>query len=387
MNETIFWVMVMSVAYVYAGYPLLLAGGRALRRRRPGARTTTLPSVSLVIAAYNEEAVIADKIRNALALHYPADRLQIIVASDGSTDNTGAIVRSFGRQIVKLVALPQNCGKSSAQNLGAAAAEGDILLFTDADVLLDPSALKVMLQHFADPTVGCVVAQIAYTDTRTNAVSAGEGLYWRYELCLREQESRLGNFAMGSGTFAIRRKLFKTLPANVGEDFVLPMQTAQAGYRVVYEPNAVARTPLGQTTVPTMFRSKVRVISKDLRGLFMCRALLNPLCYPLYAWGLVSHKLLRWLVPYFMLTALAVNLLLLEIPFYRLTLLLQVLFYGLAGLGFFVQTSDRLPRWMGIPFSFCLVNGAALVGVARYVCGRTSGQWTPVRQPSTEAVT
>ena len=211
----------------------------------------------------------------------------------------------------------------------------------------------------------------------------GEELYWRYELRLRKKESLLGNFAMGSGPIiAVRRALFQPLDPNVGEDLVLPIRAALSGYRVVYEPDAISEVVLFQNDPGSMFRTKVRIISKDLRGLFLCRAILNPVKYPLYAWGLVSHKLLRWLVPYFLIVLLILNLLLLGRPLYDLLLATQTLFYGLALTGYLWQGSAKAPRALGIPLSFCVVNAAALVGVAHFIRGKKAGQWEPVRKHS-----
>lgn len=381
MIEALFWLLVLIVLYVYFGYPLLLV---VLSRLRPAPlvqKADITPTVSLIIPAYNEEKVIAQKIENALALDYPRDRLEIIVASDGSTDGTNEIVRTFASQDVKLVALDLNQGKSSVQNQAQAEADGDILFFSDANVMLRPNALGKILRNFSDDQVGCVVGKVTYLNQGDTSVTEGEGFYWRYELFLREKESEIGNFAMGSGPImAIRRTLFQPLDPNVGEDFVLPMWTAVNGFRVIYEPEAISEEILFQSTSASMFRTKGRVISKDLRGLFLCRAILNPFRHPLCALGLISHKLLRWLVPYFLVALFTLNLLLLGQPFYNLTLALQVVFYALAILGYLWQKRSKPPRILGIPFSFCLVNGAALLGVARLVLGKKSGQWEPVRK-------
>lgn len=377
--QFLFWVAVSVVLYVYFGYPLLLLILAKLRPALQVKNSEITPTVSLIIAAYNEEKVIAQKIENCLALDYPREKLQIIVASDGSTDRTNEIVKRFANQGVKLVVLSSNQGKSSAQNKAVTEARGEIILFTDADLVLRTDTLNKVNRNFADESVGCVVGKIAYLNEVDTSVSVGEGVYWRYELFLRNVESEVGNFVMGSGIMAIRRSLFQPVDPNVGEDFVLPMQTAMAGYKVVYESEAIAETILHQTKPKDMLRSKVRVISKDLRGLFLCRAILNPFRYPLYSWGLISHKLLRWLVPYFLIILFGFNLLLLDHPFYFLTLALQIAFYALAISCYLWQKKGKPPRIVGIPFSFCLVNLAALVGVARFAIGKKSGRWMPVR--------
>ncbi len=377
--HVIFWIFLGVLFYVYFGYPLLILAMTKFRPAPPIQKADITPTVSLIISAYNEENVIAQKIENSLALDYPKEKLEIIVASDGSTDGTNEIVNGFASHGVKLVTLKSNQGKSAAQNIAVAGAVGDIILFSDADLMLQPDTVKKIARNFADENVGCVVGKVTYVNKEDTSVSEGEGIYWRYELFLRNAESKLGNFAMGSGTMAIRRKIFRPLDPNVGEDFFLPMQTVMAGYRVIYEPEAISRTILHQTKAVDMLQSKVRVISKDLWGLFLCRGILNPFRYPFYAMGLISHKLLRWLVPYFLITLFAVNLLLLDHPFYRLTLALQIAFYALALAGYLWQSKAKPAGILGMPFFFCLVNGAALVGVVRFIMGKKSGRWEPVR--------
>ena len=337
------------------------------------------PTISLIIAAYNEEKVIAQKIENCLALDYPKDKLEIIVASDGSTDNTNEIVTRYQTQGVKLVALETNRGKSAAQNQAVVEAKSDIVIFTDADVMLHPSAVSKIIKNFADEKVGCVIGKITYLNIGDTSISEGEGIYWKYEQFLRYKESVIGNFTMGNGFMAIRSELFKPLNPHVGEDFVLPIRTAMSGYRVVYEPEAISETVLHQNKARDMFSTRVRVISKDLRGLLHCRSILNPISYPLYSWGLISHKLSRWLVPYFLILILIVNIFLIHSPFYQVIFILQIIFYLSALTGYLWQRSGKPSFIFGIPFSFCLVNLAALVGVARLLTGKKSGQWEPVR--------
>jgi len=379
--QVLFWTTVGLIAYVYFGYPALLWLLSRLKGERPAPPDDDFePTVSLIIAAYNEEAVIAQKLENSLALDYPPDKLQIIVVSDGSTDDTAEIARDHAAQGVQLVDLAQNVGKASAQNEAVKQTTGGILLFTDAEAFLEPATLRRLVRHFKDGSVGCVVGQVAYLNKGETGTSEGEGFYWRYELFVRRSESGVGNLVMGSGaTLAVRRDLFRPLDPAVSEDFVLPMGAALQGYRTVYDPTAIARLRLFQVSPQDMFRTKVRTITLDTRSVFLCRAILNPFRYPLYAWGLVSHKLLRWLVPYFLILLFVANLLLLRRPFYRLTLALQVAFYALAAAGYLWQRRGKPPRVLGIPFSFCLVNVAALVGVARFAMGKRAGRWEPVR--------
>jgi cellulose synthase/poly-beta-1,6-N-acetylglucosamine synthase-like glycosyltransferase len=380
MIEIIFWLLVFTIFYVYIGYPFLLMILIRLKPASPLEKADIIPPVTLIIAAYNEEKVIAKKIENCLALDYPKENIEIIVASDGSTDNTNEIVRAFNNQNIKLVTLSSNQGKSSVQNEAVSHANGEILFFSDATVLLRSDAVKKIVRNYVDKNVGCVVGKVTYINERDTTVAQGEGLYWRYELYLRAMESKLGILSMGSGPImSVRRRLFNTIDPNAGEDFVLPIQSAINGYRVIYEPEAVSEEIMFQNTPARMFRSKVRIISKDLRGLFLCRVILNPFRYRLYSVGLFSHKVLRWLVFCFLITIFILNLLLLGTPFYNLTFTLQISFYIFSILGYLWQKKAKPLPIFGIPFSFCLVNAAALLGVARFIMGKKSGRWKPIR--------
>lgn len=379
--QVLFWATVSLITYVYFGYPALLWILCRFKGNQPNLPKDNFePTMSLIIAAYNEEQVIARKLENCLALDYPKDKLEIVVVSDGSTDRTAAIVHEFTALGIQLVDLPRNVGKASAQNAAVKQSRGEILLFTDADASLPPESLRQIVMYFRNDRIGCVVGQVKYSDREETGVSEGEGFYWRYELFLREGESRLGILAMGSGALiVVRRSLFEPMDPAVSEDFVLPMRAAIRGYETIYAPEILALTSLSQDSSARMLKTKSRTVALDARGLFLCRAILNPFRHPLYAWGLVSHKLLRWLVPYFLIALFAINLLLLNQSFYVLTLVLQIVFYVLALTGYLWQKKGNPPRILGVPFSFCLVNLAALVGVARFVTGKKSGRWEPVR--------
>jgi hypothetical protein len=378
-----FWLLVALVAYVYGGYPLLLRALGVIRRPpgriRNGAMVPDWP-VSLIIAAHNEENQIAGKLANSLALDYPGRQIEIVVVSDGSTDRTADVVRGCRSERVHLVNLVANVGKAAAQNEAAKQATGEILVFSDADVSLGRDALRMLVRHFGSEDVGCVTSRVEYVNPGETNVTRGEGLYWRYEVNLREQESRVGNLTSGSGAaIAVRRRLFEPLDPAVSEDFFLPMRVALRGYRTVFEPDAVARTPLQQDRPGSMFETRMRTIMLDARSVWLCRAILNPIRYPLYALGVISHKILRWLVPCFLLALLAVNVALVGDRLYDVTLGLQAAFYLVACAGYAWERTGRAPSWFVLPFVFCLVNAAALIAVVRLLTARTSGTWTPVR--------
>jgi cellulose synthase/poly-beta-1,6-N-acetylglucosamine synthase-like glycosyltransferase len=384
-----FWVCFAIVAYAYAGYPLLLRlgvfGGRMDSRREDFAALgaavgsgEVLPLVSVIVAAHNEEAAIAAKIRNVLASDYPRELVEILIGSDGSSDRTEDIVRRHGGEGVGLISFPQQMGKSAIQNGLVAAASGEILVFSDADCEFDGSAMRMLVGNFADARVGLVTAAPRYLNAGETAITRNESAYLRYESWIREEESRRGILAMASGSlFAMRRGLWRPLHRELGDDFELPLRVAEAGLRNVLEPRAVTVTRLSQVDVGAMFWLKVRIISKDFRALREYGTLLNPFAYGATAVGLWSHKLLRWLVPYFLLGMLWSSVLL-AAPFYRACFLLQLAFCVVALLGFFWRGRVLGFPW-SVPASFCIVNLAALLGVWKSLAGRSSGRWTPVR--------
>lgn len=381
MAIVLFWFFLASIFCVYVGYPLLLWAG-ILGARKPHDLAASTPLLSIIVAAHNEESCIEAKIVNILASDYPAERLEILIGSDGSSDRTEEIVFRYSSEGVGLISFPQQLGKSAMQNGLVATASGSILVFTDADCFFAPDALGLLVASFADRHVGLVTARPLYTNREATCITRNESAYLRYETWLREQESKRGILAMASGSlFAMRRSLWHPLERDLGDDFVLPLRVATAGLRNVLEPRAVAVTPLTQDESGSMLRLKIRIISKDLRALLLYRTLLNPLRHGWLAIGLWLHKLLRWLVPYFLLVLLAANLFLANRAFFRVILIAQMLFYGIAAAGYFFRgRAARFP--FSFPMSFCLVNLAALIGTSKCLAGGKSGKWQPHRSAS-----
>lgn len=392
----LFWGCFAIVVYVYAGYPLLLRLGAIARRKpgpsagsaapdaaadrrgRGGAARSEYPLVSVIVAAHNEEAAIEEKIQNLLASDYPLERLEILVGSDGSCDRTEEIVRGHEHEGVGLISFPKQQGKSAMQNGLVAAASGDILVFTDADCTCAPGALRLLVDNFVDGNVGLVTAAPRYVNEGETSITRNESAYLRYESWIREQESGRGILAMASGSlFAMRRKLWAPLQRNLGDDFELPLRVALTGLRNILEPRAVTVTRLTQNDAASMFQLKVRIISKDFRALLAYRAILNPFSHGATAVSLWSHKLLRWLAPYFLL-GMFLSSALLHAPLYHVLFLLQTGFGALALLGFALRGRAFGFPW-SVPTSFFVVNLAALLGVWVSLTGRTSGRWTPVR--------
>jgi cellulose synthase/poly-beta-1,6-N-acetylglucosamine synthase-like glycosyltransferase len=250
--QTVFWISIAVVTYVYFGYPPLLRVG-LFGGRKPlnlAAITTQPPMVSVIIAARNEESGIEAKLRNLLSSSYPRECMEILVGSDGSSDRTEEIVRPLAYEGVGLISFPLHQGKSAMQNRLVAAASGSILVFTDADCLLSPYAISEIVANFSDPMVGLVTGRPVYVNRSETNVTENEDTYLRYETWLREQESARGILAMASGSFfALRRSLWKPLDARLGDDFVLPLHVARSGFRNVLDSRVVAETQLLQCCV------------------------------------------------------------------------------------------------------------------------------------------
>jgi len=353
MAKSLFWISVAFPLYVYIGFPLLLWLLAALVRRAPRKQPIE-PSVSLLIAAYNEAAVIADKIRNSLALDYPAEKLEVVVASDGSEDATAEIVRSFeagsgGR--VRLLNYPQNRGKMAVLNDAIRELRGNIVAFSDATSMLAADSLRTLVQSFSDPSVGAASGVYRLLKKDQAQLGAQEDVYWKYETFLKVQEARLGAFTGAHGSlFAIRRALYPFPSANtINDDFTIPMRILERGHRVAYEPAAVA---FEEAHEMEGFSRRVRITAGNIEQLREIKSLLWP-PRPFVLFCLLSHKTGRLLVPVFMLIALATNLALRgQFPYDGL-LIAQALFYSLAVLG---GTVDLKPKILRLPYYFCVVN-------------------------------
>lgn len=374
----IFWICAILVLYVYLGYPLLLASGLLGKRRLVRCRCIE-PSLSILIPAHNEEKVIRAKLLNLLAQNYPMEKLEILVGNDGSSDATAEIVSEFIDFGVQLVNAEQPRGKSSIQNALVERAHGEILIFTDADCAFPTNGLRRIVQHFTDPEVGLVTGCATFVNQGETPTVESEGLYWKYERWLRNQESDRGLLAMASGSlFALRREFWRRLDPDVGDDFALPLQVAKAGFRNVLETRFSTATVLTQNQPDSMFRMKMRIISKDLRGLLRNRACLNPFRVGPVAIALWSHKLLRWAIPYFLIGLLVSNFFLMAEKFYVLTYVAQLSFYTLSALGL-VFNEKRTGFPLSAASSFCVVNLAALFGTLHCFAFQTAGRWKPVR--------
>ena len=370
--EAVFWGAIAVVVYVYVGYPCLIFLLAHLRPR-PVGKAPHLPTVSFVIAAYNEAAVIARKLENTLALDYPPDRLEIMVVSDGSTDATEDIVRTGFAERVKLLALPRQ-GKTLAQNQAVAAASGEIVVFSDATTVYQPGSVRAMVANFADPAVGCVTGTTIYGTEHAATIDEGRAAYWNYERFLRSNESLFASVLGASGcVYAVRRRLYKPLDADVISDVAQAIATVDQGYRTVVEDEAIVHEPAESHTMGEEVQRRARVITRGLRLKFRLRRFF--LLHPWFLVQVLSHRVLRWGVPFFLILAFAANLFLLGQPLYRLLFLGQLALYGTAALAYLLERRNlRLPGLV-FPLYFCVVNLAPLVAVRALLRGEKQVTW------------
>jgi len=372
--RVVFWISVAVADYDNAGYPVAVA--IVSRWRRPTTRDDRYrPTVSLVIAAYNEETVLRQKLDNSLALDYPRDCLQIIVASDGSDDRTNAIAREHAAAGVVLHAIPQRGGKTCALNLTVPRASGEVLVFSDANTMYRPDAIWRLVRHFVDPTVGAVTGDVRLVGS-AEQYAPSEGLYYRYERWLQRLESRLESVIGADGAmYALRRRAYAPVPASViVDDFVISMNVALAGYRVIYDPEAVA-IERGTLSSAEEYRRKVRIVAGGLQAL-MGRQGVPSFTQPLLLWCYVSHKLLRWLMPLLLIAAFASSAALAhDVAFYAGAFAAQVALYAAAVLRWGGVAGFRSGSAGAVPYYFCLVNGAALAGLWRALRRTQSVTW------------
>ena len=325
------------------------------------------PPLTVVIAAYNEERVLEAKLNNTLSLDYPADRLQIIVVSDGSDDRTHEIAKGFRERGVVAMHQPQRRGKTAALNRGVASARGEIIVFSDANNHFSPNALRKLVRHFVDPEVGGVCGLKSIRAAPAREASIGDGLYWRYESAIKVAESRVGSIPTADGEiFAVRACLYVPMPEEViNDDAEITFNLVGKGYRILYDTGAVS-TEHASKSIRDDFYVKVRMIAGGIQTVHRhWRSLLPPTTW--FAFSFVSHKLLRWMVPELLILLFLSTWLLAERPLFALLFVGQVGFYGLALLGWVRPGRGELPRLLYVPMYFGVMSLAALVGQVRFL--------------------
>lgn len=376
MAANVLWVCVLLLLYSYLLYPLLV-WGLARRFGIPVRRAPVLSRVTIIVTAYNEQKCIRAKLDNLAGLSYPPELLEILVASDGSTDSTETIAANYEARSVRVLRLDGRRGKTACQNAAAAAATGDILVFTDATTRLESRALMALLESFADPTVGCVGGRLEYVADVEHATACGT--YWDYELRLRAAESDFGSLIGVSGClYAVRKSVYRKIDPEVISDFVIAMKMEEQGLRTVLAPDAVCfETTL--TSGRQELSMRVRVVVRTLNAIVHQRQFLNPFKYGRFAWQLWSHKVLRYASPLLWLTALASNIALASETPYLLLLAAQLTLIAAGTTGCILQQRGRGLGMLQRPYYLLLTNAASLIATLRYLRGERMVVWTPLR--------
>jgi cellulose synthase/poly-beta-1,6-N-acetylglucosamine synthase-like glycosyltransferase len=380
----VFWCAIGTLLYMFVGYPLILGVLGILVRKRPRFGSLTQPTVSLIVSAYNEEKVIGEKLENCLSLQYPPDKLEIIVVSDASTDRTDAIVEGYAYEGVVLKRMPMRGGKTAGLNAVMPLTTGEIIVFSDANALYVPNAVQQLVKNFSDPSIGCVTGDSRYDQLDASYVGKSEDTYWDYERFLKIKESALGSMVGADGAiFAIRKRLFRPLKAEDINDFVIPLQIVSQGFRCVFEPEAVCYES-AVVHFEGEFRRKVRIANRCWNGLFRVKQLLNPFRYGWFSLQLISHKLLRWLTPVFLMSLLASSVFLASenwmCAVYAGVVIGQLVLYALGMLGLGLERLQIQSRWLSLACYFTLMNVASVVGMLKYIRGQKINIWEPERE-------
>ncbi len=373
--EVLLWASLCLILYGYLGYPILISIIYKISSHPIKKDPAFLPTVSVIIPAHNEVKIIEKKLNNALEIDYPKDRLEIIVASDASTDGTDEIVKGYEDRGISIIRLEPRGGKNRAVNAVVPQAKGEIAVLCDANIMFDPLAIRNLVRNFADPVVGCVCGRKIYQDNEAMATGKGEGLYWRLEEYLKRCESAAGSVTGADGSmYAIRRELFVPFDIALMDDFLISLNIFQKGYRIVSEPEARAFEK-ATTLASDEFRRKNRIVATTIRSLTRYPHFLNPFRSGRMAWQIWSHKICRWLVPFFLFTS-AVALVSLAIQgryVWMATAAALLLLAG--GIGGLLQRAGKPSGGFSLPFYFLLVNAAAMVGWVKYLVGKVETTW------------
>jgi len=386
--EIIFWFSIFLALYCYLGYPLILiilglifgkepAFAKAMAGKLKKAEIT--PSVSLLIPVYNEEKIIKKKIENSLDLDYQKDKLEIVVASE-SDDRTNEIVKEYENRGVKLIEFAGREGKQYTIYRTLPKCQGEIIVLTDANGMFKKDALLKLVRNFADPRIGCVSGELKYINPQETSIGESEGIYWRYEIFIKKLESKIQSILGANGSiYALRKELYSPISKYRGDDFELPIRVAQQGYGVVWEPEAISEEEVYPETIKE-FKRKVVIIGWHFRGAFILLKESFKKNQPLLVFQLISHKILRWLIGFFLVFIFLSNILLLDNPFYLILFIGQIIFYSLAIFGYFLDKKrKKLNKLVNLAYYFCMVNLAALVGVIKGILGKQKPTWEKVR--------
>ena len=379
-----FWISIFIIFYAFLGYGLLLfiiiKIKRLLKPKLSYPSNGYSPSVTLLIAAYNEEDFIEEKIQNCLALDYPQEKLRILFITDGSSDKTAQIIKY--QNGIDLLHEDSRAGKMAAIKRAIPYISSDIIVFTDANTFLNKEAIKELVKHYQNPKVGAVAGEKRIlVDNEADASSAGEGFYWKYESALKKWDYELySNVGAAGELFSIRTALYQPVESDtIIDDHMIAMRIAEKGYVIAYEPEAYAIETASANSAEELKR-KIRIAAGGIQSIFRLSKAANPLLNPVLTFQYISHRVLRWAcTPALMVLVLLLNILIVinypQLHLYKIILLLQVIFYVAALLGYFLEQKKLKIKVFFIPYYFTLMNYAALAGALRYFKGKQSAAW------------
>ena len=379
-----FWISLFIIFYAFIGYGIVLFFMVKLRQILCGKRSigkeiiSDLPTCTVIVAAYNEEDFIEQKIQNTLALNYPEDKITFLFVTDGSTDKTPEIVSQYPQ--IKLMHLPDRLGKIAAVQRAVDAASTETIVFTDANTHLNSNALIKLCRHYADPMVGAVAGEKRVHIDAASDATAGEGFYWKYESKLKMWDSELNSVVGAAGElYSIKKALYEPVHSNsIIDDFMISMLIAKKSYRIVYEPEAFA-TETSSANIKEELKRKTRIAAGGLQSVIWLKSLLLPFKQPLLSFQYVSHRVLRWtVVPFLMIAALLLNITIvaqIHLLLYQIILLAQIVFYTAALLGWILEKQQIKIKALFIPYYFGMMNYAVIAGICRYLFSEQSAAW------------
>jgi len=373
----VFWISVFFVFHSYLFYPIIVLGWASLKRDHTLLIQDDLPSISLLLALYNEEKIIIDKLENIRRMDYPPDKIEILIGSDCSSDGTIKLLQSFSLPRARVIDFPSRRGKASVLNDLAAAAKNEILVFSDADTFYRPDALKKMMRHFAYPRVGGVCGNLHLKASTTNSGGMAEAVYWRYENAIKKSEGRIKTtFGATGAIYAIRRNLFSPVATHkiFADDFLIPLNVVRKGFEIRYDADAECWEETAESTT-NEFHRKIRIGAANFNGLADILPLLHPR-FGFISFGLISHKLIRWIVPFLLIFIFASSLWLSQVgSFYSYFFSAQILFVCLAGIGYILDIRGRPIMLFTMPYYFVIANAGLLVGFVRFLRGTQKSVW------------
>ncbi len=386
--EIVFWVAIFIILYTYIGYGLLLFVLLKIKniigRKRLVEKLGYTPTVTVIVAAYNESYIIEEKILNTLELTYPSDKINFIFITDGSTDQTNEIVAKYPQ--IKGMHIPDRAGKIAAVHRAICEVKTDIVIFTDANTMVNKEAILYICRHYADASVGAVAGEKRVQIDENADATAGEGFYWKYESKLKKWDSELYSVVGAAGElFSIRTNLYEPVaPDTILDDFMISMNIALKGFRIVYEPEAYASEQASANTGEELKR-KIRIAAGGVQSTIRLKSLFLPFKQPILSFEFISHRILRWVVtPYLMLAVFFINGWLLYkyglISVYGLIAIGQLFFYGASFLGWQLEKKQLKVKIFFIPYYFCLMNYAVIAGLYRYFFGTQTVLWEKAKR-------